>query len=482
MPLPELRARLVATFLICVILGQLVLYHRESLKSSSVDPPFFGQQVQSRPQPRPQYHPVVPLTVEDFVALDELADSIARIEAYRVFRDTGVSHIRGTSVTNNTEDAKRIRDQILCWTQHGSWVRQDESQGTTSSWITRKHLGHDQYAKCDVRFMEGLDRLVQENPDYERSHLAGEYDPKNERYLVREAVKYKWVPDESICGPGPTTAGLGDERATYQPFDKNAFCDSLGQRNILIAGDLTQYQLHDSILSAIGEPFLCQGELGCLPQEPHPLCRTSNLKFARNDVLSVPSAFDEETDYYSDGSAVKQPWATPELMQQYSIVLLNRGLLWKPDEEFLQELVFTMKHFWIYYPNTVVIYRATHPVANCTALKEQREDEAIRGPDGESIVPGTTLLKPLTVPPSRMDESEDSQRIFKPSLADVQRQNKLAKVIVESAGGIFLDTEEMFALRPDGRMGEGDCSRFCAPGPLDSYADLLFNTMRILPI
>ncbi|KAF9095623.1 hypothetical protein BGX27_001250 [Mortierella sp. AM989] len=493
MPMPELSARQVATILFCVISFQLIYHFREPIEETFLhsSSPYSGQSIAgSNSGSGSSYsgrnrHPTVPLSLQELSILDELSEAIVSVEALRVFSGSGLADIHGTSIKGNTENAKRIRDQIHCWTQHGSWVRDDNNikGASSSSWAARGHLGDPMFSKCDTRFIDGLNKIADEgHGDY----FQGEFDREHKRWIVREAVKYRWVPDESICGPisQQPIVGLEDDRSKYLPFNTQDFCKAVGNRNILFAGDVTQFQLHDSILSAVGEPFNCNDELGCLHTDPHQLCpgNPSYLKYARNDVISVPWAVNPEDEEFPDGSTVEQAWATDDMLQQYKILVLNKGLVWRPDDEFLNELVFTMKQLWRYYPDNMIIYRATHPVSNCTILKEQGEDEVIATMDGlSSIVPGTTIQKPLIKAPERTGDRKDSQRVYRPALADIQRQNKMAKAIVEAAGGIFLDTEEMFALRPDGRMGDGDCSRFCAPGPLDVYADLLYNTLRILP-
>lgn len=469
-----------------------------------------------------------------------------------MFSKTRLGHIQGTRWRGGqgargalaVEQVRLIREQIHCWTLHGSWVRQDgqsqsqsqarssgtNNNGTILPWAARIHKGDARFGQCDAKLMASLDKDARKAEEEGGQTLKGDfylgdYDQTHDRYIVREAVKWKWVPDETICGPvqtgrgqvgaPPTTMGFGDERSIYQSFDTEKFCESLQDRNILIVGDLTQYQLHDVILSATDTEFSCHGEMGCLHRRPHPLCNQNQeqeievkdtaetdgelikapyLKFVRNDIISVPWAVDPDSNEFPLGSTIEQPWATPEMIAEYKIVLLNRGLFWRNDDEFLMELVFTIKYIWKFYSGTMIIYRATHPVFNCTVLKEQNEDESLAGPDGlSSIFEGTLLQQPLTSSPRRQqayshangsptpsDSRITQTTTFRPTLADVQRQNRMAKVIVEAAGGIFLDTEDMFAKRPDGRMGKGDCARFCAPGPLDAYADLLYNTFRIL--
>ncbi|KAF8927987.1 hypothetical protein BGZ58_009963 [Dissophora ornata] len=456
--------------LACAIVSQLVLFFKSNLSSSTSGG--HGQRDADSHTTWDDHsrnrHPSVPLSLKDFEALDELSDVIAETEAYRVFLNKEAGRIHGTRIKNDPVLVKQTRDQIQCWTTHGSWQRQD------TEFPIRTHVGDPRFSKCDKTFAKALDREGS-------GHYLGEYDQDHERFLVREATKYKWVPDETICGPGsgPGMMGLEDDRAEYQAFTKTKLCQAIGPRDMLIVGDLTQYQLHDVILSAFGTSFSCYGESGCLHHGVHHLCQTSAIKFARNDLLSVPWAVNPDEEEFPSASTVEQTWASPDLLSKYQALILNRGLFWRPDEVFMSELVFTMKHLWKYYPNTLILYRATHPISpNCTQLKNQGEDEAIADKFGNSVSQGTLLQKPLQEPPKRQEHPQGE--MYRPTLADIQRQNRIAKKVVEAAGGIFLDTEAMFAMRPDGRMGDGDCARFCAPGPLDAYADIFYNAFRIL--
>ncbi|KAF9927889.1 hypothetical protein BGZ67_007292 [Mortierella alpina] len=513
LPAPGIQA--MAAFLTCLTLIQLVIYFRTTLEATFLHPQvsFF----QHSNNNKNHHHPSIPLTLKEYALLDQLTEIIVQAETHRVFGESGRASLHGTQIQNNILKVKRIRDQIDCWTLHGSWVRQDglvdriESKtsqtvieavaftNTTTPWAARKHLGDPRFGVCDVRFMEALDRL--ESDSVGEQHVLGDHDHQHNRWIVREAVKYRWIPDEKVCGPAAqktvahsaedsstTTRGRDHDPWVFQPFNTQAFCKVIGKRHVLVAGDLTQYQLHDALLSAVDIPFSCSGEIGCLGRtNAHVLCEgASNLTFARNDILSVPWAVDPEMDESPNASTVEQPWATPQLLETYPIVFLNRGLFWREDDEFLQQLVFTMRHLWKLYPDTMILYRATHPVSNCTTYKDEGEDGAIpaRGSlDGsESMVRGTAIHVPLTTPPTRQAQTQGStsRTVYRPTLADVQRQNRIAKAVVEAAGGIFLDTENMFAMRPDGRVGDGDCARFCAPGPLDAYSDLIYNTLRIL--
>ncbi|KAF9100732.1 hypothetical protein BGX27_000271 [Mortierella sp. AM989] len=483
MPSVPPLGRSLILFIACAVFFQILLFFKSNISSSPSTPNqdnshtshsrnSRGPSSSRWDDPARNRHPTVPLSLQDLQELDQLAETIAKTESHRVFEDKEAGRIHGTRIKNDPVLVKNIRDQIKCWATHGSWKRQN--QGFSGI----KHAGDSRFTKCDKNFIKGLDREGS-------GHYHGEFDTANDRFMVREAVKYKWVPDESICGPGsgPGIMGLEDARAEYQPYSRPKFCQAIGKRDLLIVGDLTQYQLHDVLLSAFGASVVCYGDLGCLHHGAHGICPNAAIKFARNDLLSVPWAVDPEEEEFPSASTVEQPWATPDMLLKYQILLLNRGLIWRPDEVFMSELVFTMKYLWKNYPNTLFIYRATHPVTNnCTQLKNMGEDEAIADKFGNSVTKGTLLQKPLQEAPKRSEAYESGKEVYRPTLADVQRQNKMAKEVVEAAGGIFLDTEDMFAMRPDGRMGEGDCARFCAPGPLDAYADLLYNTFRILGV
>ncbi|KAF9910760.1 hypothetical protein BX616_010782 [Lobosporangium transversale] len=549
-------ARRIAVFLVCVIFIQLLFLFHDPLQSvllRNTNNDADGSRTTTSDRIK-AHHPTVPLDLPELAILDELSSVIVDREAQRTFAKSGYATIHGTTIADDPEEAKRIRDQIDCWSKYGSWVRDDEGPTAAADtndtsplrpWSARKHYGDPLFNKCDVRFMDGLNDIDNAGLG---AYFQGTYDDQDGHgWIVREAVKYKWVPDENICGPhavattSTTPIGLRDARAEYKSFNKAEFCKSLAQRSMLLAGDVTQYQLHDAILSAVqATPFVCHGEHSCLHAAPHELCPPTtddgveiprpapggidgtdgatiqptvpSLKYARNDVISIPQAFhlgdyDNNDNDFPNAKTIEQAWATDMVLKNYGIVFLNKGLHYQPDEEFLTELVFTMKQLWKFYPDLVIIYRATHPTSNCTILKEQKEDGALgkllnEGKDTDqngpllSVNPGAALQQPLAKAPARTSErlvkrdlqasgssnTDEAYIVSRPSLADVQRQNKMAKVIVESAGGIFLDTEEMFAKRPDGRMGDGDCSRFCAPGPLDAYVELVFNALRILQI
>jgi hypothetical protein len=59
--------------------------------------------------------------------------------------------------------------------------------------------------------------------------------------------------------------------------------------------------------------------------------------------------------------------------------------------------------------------------------------------------------------------------------SETKRRNAIAKTVVESAGGLYLDLANMVDLRPDGHVGDSDCLRYCIPGPLDATMQILYH-------
>lgn len=64
--------------------------------------------------------------------------------------------------------------------------------------------------------------------------------------------------------------------------------------------------------------------------------------------------------------------------------------------------------------------------------------------------------------------------------SETKRRNAIAKAVVESAGGLYLDLAAMVDRRPDGHLGGADCSRYCIPGPLDATVQVLYHVFLAL--
>lgn len=118
------------------------------------------------------------------------------------------------------------------------------------------------------------------------------------------------------------------------------------------------------------------------------------------------------------------------------------------DQEFIKGLIETLRTIRKANPSSLILYRSTgigHPFC----------DDA---------------TEPLEAP---LSDQELKSLPF--GWSEVSRRNAIARVIVEAAGGVFIDLAALTDLRPDGHVGGQDCMRYCMPGPLDSWAQILYQ-------
>ncbi|KAG0371257.1 hypothetical protein BGX24_001775, partial [Mortierella sp. AD032] len=66
--------------------------------------------------------------------------------------------------------------------------------------------------------------------------------------------------------------------------------------------------------------------------------------------------------------------------------------------------------------------------------------------------------------------------------AHYDRQNQIAKAIVEASGGIYWNVATMTNMRPDGHVGGQDCLSYKRPGPTDEWAVSLFNLFKTIEL
>ncbi|KAI8977881.1 hypothetical protein BDB01DRAFT_801066 [Pilobolus umbonatus] len=258
---------------------------------------------------------------------------------------------------------------------------------------------------------------------FKKTHDEGE---------LREAVHYAW---KTQC--------------PMLPVDSSRWCQAIRGRHILLVGDLVHYQLHDLFLDTLRDgPAVCFGELNCkdhtLCSDPHPYTR---LRYLRNDLLSVRRRIDlnhgtPRTD------VIEWPFTSSNTLRTYSILILNRAPVRETDEEFMDGLINTLKVLRKGNPNALILYRSTsigHPYC----------DDATE-----------PLKEPI---------SEEQERHLPFGWSEISRRNAIARTIIEGAGGLFIDLGSLTDLRPDGHIGGQDCSRYCFPGPLDTWAQIFYN-------
>ncbi|KAI8095365.1 hypothetical protein BDF21DRAFT_329317 [Thamnidium elegans] len=253
---------------------------------------------------------------------------------------------------------------------------------------------------------------------------------KQNKQGQREAVKYVW---QSKCD-------------TNIELDGAQWCKVLHGRHLLVVGDLVQYQLHELFLDTLRDgPAVCFGELNCkVCTDPFPDTR---LRYLRNDILSIRRKMNPNGGH-PKADVIEWPFTSSSIMRGYPIVILNRAPVIEGDDTFIKGLIETLRTMRKANPNALVIYRSTgigHPFC----------DDAT-GP----------LESPLT---------DQQLKLLPFGWSEVARRNAIARVIVEAAGGVFVDLAALTDLRPDGHVGGQDCLRYCIPGPLDSWAQILYQ-------
>ncbi|KAI9323614.1 hypothetical protein BX666DRAFT_1836650, partial [Dichotomocladium elegans] len=232
----------------------------------------------------------------------------------------------------------------------------------------------------------------------------------------------------------------------HEEIDRDLWCDAINGRNILLVGDLVHYQLHEMLLDAMRDgPTVCYGELNC---------KESRLRYLRNDRLATNRRVDK-ADGHPGADVIAYPFLSRPFLRAYKIMIITRAPVLEDDESFAQELVETMRTIRSANQDTLIIYKSAsigHPYC---------DDAMTSGP----------LERPL---------DDEALRRLPYGWSELRRRNAMAKEIVQVAGGLYVDLGAMADMRPDGHVGGQDCLRYCIPGPLDTWVQILYHTFRAL--
>ncbi|CAO3630038.1 unnamed protein product [Mucor hiemalis] len=310
------------------------------------------------------------------------------------------------------EDTLAFRMRVECMTK-GQWVRSEETDVKKAP-FELKHIQDPIYSTCDKKFY--------------KTHKSTE---------KRDSIKYRWKPTNSAQCPLKNT------------IDTKNWCKVLKGRNILLVGDLTQYQYHELILDTFrDEPTVCFGELNC---KDHTICKgkDTRLRYVRNDVLSTIRKFQNRDQGHPLANIVEWPFVSSNMLSSYPILILSRTtLLGDDDLLFTRRLIHTMKVIRETSPDALVIYKSAfigHPFC----------DDATQ--------------------PLQNDLTDEELKRLPYGWSETKRRNAIAKAVIESAGGLYLDLAAMVDKRPDGHLGGSDCLRYCIPGPLDATMQILYH-------
>lgn len=159
--------------------------------------------------------------------LQEYWIDAARALSDRVFGDKFKDKVPGTQV----DDVATLRATIDGWTrvakkgEHGGgrWIYNDSDNTTTI-----RHIQDEYYSTCDQHFYA--------------THSSND---------MRDAVRYRWQPEQ-------------EHPLIAEGLDRDRWCELLDGRNIMVVGDLVQYQIHELLLDILRDgPSVCYGEMGC---------------------------------------------------------------------------------------------------------------------------------------------------------------------------------------------------------------------------
>ncbi|KAG2217834.1 hypothetical protein INT45_006799 [Circinella minor] len=372
------------------------------------------------------------LSTEQRIQLEHTMTELAKTRALNVFGDRYKGYIPG-SIIQTQDQAEALRSLVDCWTK-GKWVA-IEDVGSLDPIV---HFQDPLYGSCDNKYYKTHPR-----PPSRENEQEGLYNVTSSTTnikgvtpdMYRNAVKYRWKPS---C-PLPA-----------ETIDTNQWCQVFKGRHLALVGDLVHYQMHELLLDVLRDgPVVCYGEMSC---KEHTICtkpKTTTLTYVRNDLLS-PNRHVDKNHGHPSASIVDWPFVYGHTIKRNSIFILNRAPVAENDDTFISQLIQTMQVLRKMKPTALVIYRSTsigHPFCNDA-----------QGP----------LENPLT----------DEQRQELPyGWSEQSRRNKIAKEIIETAGGLYVDLAAMTDMRPDGHIGGQDCLRYCIPGPLDAWAPVLYNVM-----
>lgn len=274
---------------------------------------------------------------------------------------------------------------------------------------------------------------------------------KPEQWNVRPGLKYEWVTKKQ-CGE-------------WARFDPGRFCAVLRKLGgpLMLAGDSIARKMQDSIHNLLQVNQRVVKDMMQVPKECQQmeanrtvdrtfgLCKVVNLcgpgvpiLRMRNDYLSLVEK-PPFAHYYMAGGKQKPkdfqlPWLPFIKTWGIKALILNRGPHFAPTPQFAKELEQALVTVRKIHPDLLIVFRSSVPGhADC-----QKFEVPLRTPQNRSTLPYHWGL--------------------------MHEQNVIARRLVESVGGVYLDVEPMNELRADGHMGavswapKGDCLHHCAPG------------------
>eukprot|EP00271_Cylindrocystis_brebissonii_P017835 TRINITY_DN4801_c0_g1_i1.p1 TRINITY_DN4801_c0_g1~~TRINITY_DN4801_c0_g1_i1.p1 ORF type:complete len:790 (+),score=66.25 TRINITY_DN4801_c0_g1_i1:208-2577(+) len=351
-------------------------------------------------------------------------------------------YIPGSTIT--TKKTKlQVERRIACRTE-GEWVYNPKPRFLP--W-PKTPLTY-QSAPCDGEFVQAGKGIAGEEAD--RAVVEGT------QWTVRGSLKWEWKPPE---------------RCPLEKFTHESFCRLLGpKRSIFVLGDSLNVGIHRHFHSNIqmGVDSDADPTVDLFESQPlrawdiglrFDICNGYSIchdVWGADQGVEFRFCFNSRLTLSTVPLNDQAPWALVLAEWRPSIIIVNSGAHYRPDDEFETEVRAALWFIRETLPDALIIWRNTPPGhANCTDY------------DG----PIKQRQSPIGLP-------------F--HWGDFAPQNEIAKALVKEVGGVYIDVDILSALRPDGHFENStgtsriDCLHWCQPGPLDTWIHLIYMALKDL--
>ncbi|KAF9166352.1 hypothetical protein DFQ26_008147 [Actinomortierella ambigua] len=441
----------------------------------------------------------------------------------RVQRFGMADRIAGTKIQGPaaTQRFRQLMDAAL---NKGRWVYEADRDypdfGGATGWNKKKKTERDRDPAIDRPPFPEAGKY-----HWEPSVLSGQdWDAKRSgmNKVDEEGAHGNSNSNEDNNNNGNHNDRVGWYSSRVQPSD---FCRLLGERHLVLIGDMIHWQLHDAMLyNMFDNPQACYGDLACHLGVGHPLCPLPHdvrMKFVRNDLLSTLKPKMSRLNETKAQNPVEMSWLR-DLKLKDTVILGATHFHPFSDGEFRRRLTDVFTKIRRIRPDTLVIYRNRaigHPhcpskannfnmayhdhrrLPNPPQPKPRPQPDTALSPraqqlrkifalqqsllDVQVIPPGRPPMPPVELPRWRAQPLESAVPVeellhYPLDWVHAERQNQMAKMIVEAAGGIYWNVATMTDLRPDGHRGDQDCLLYRRPGPTDEWAVSLYNLFRTI--
>eukprot|EP00897_Mesotaenium_endlicherianum_P005854 jgi/Mesen1/5297/ME000264S04323 len=143
------------------------------------------------------------------------------------------------------EEGAAVGAALACLAR-GHWVF-----NATPRWLPWNVVGdrgdgpeQPNYESCDARFAKSTGGVYGDAA--ERARGGGQ----KQRWRVRKALLYHWVPTPLPSAPTPA--------CPFRNFERSAFCKAMGGRNLVLVGGAEEQGLHDALLNHLVTPEMAE--------------------------------------------------------------------------------------------------------------------------------------------------------------------------------------------------------------------------------